>query len=129
MRVRDVKMARLLIKNGADVTAVDDSGMTPLMQACNLDARGVVKLLIDLGADVHARSKIGATALIYAVYTRSMSMKKPKKGDTVDLLLAAGADVNAKDKNKMTALKVTQQCECGVPGGTYADYLIQRGAK
>ena len=129
MRARNVRMARLLIKYRADVNAVDNSGMTPLMQACNLDARSVVKHLIEKGADVNARSKNRATALIYGVYSRSMSMKKPRKGDIVELLLAAGADINAKDKSNMTALKVTQQCGCGSHGGMYADYLIQRGAK
>lgn len=129
MRARSVKMGRLLIDNGADLAAVDRDGLTPLMHACNLDVTKLVRLLIELGADVNVKSNVGATALIYGVYSRSMSMMKPKKGDIIELLLAAGADINAKDKNNMTALKVAQQSECGTHRGVYTDYLMKQGAK
>jgi ankyrin repeat protein len=124
MRARTVKMGRLLIDNGADVAAVDKDGMTPLMHACNLDVTRLVKRLLELGVDVNAKSRIGATALIYGVYSRCMSMEKPKKRDIVDLLLAAGADINHKDKKKMTALKIAQQCK----SEAYETYLIKKGA-
>ena len=42
------------LKNGADVNAPSDSGLTPLMTASRYGLLDMVKLLIDAGADVNA---------------------------------------------------------------------------
>lgn len=55
-----------------------------------------VKLLVDTGADVNAKSDNGLTALIIAVANDHPS--------NLRLLLSAGADPNAKDKDGKTPM-------------------------
>ena len=81
--------AELLIANGADINAKDDTGGTPLFWAALEGNEEVAKLLIRQGADVNAAGRKGWTALHWAV---AMAQKK-----SVELLIGEGADVNAKD--------------------------------
>jgi ankyrin repeat protein len=62
---------------------------------------GLVATLLAAGADVNARDKAGATALLWAV------------GDLekVELLLGRGADANARADSGLTPLLVAAQCE------------------
>jgi ankyrin repeat protein len=48
-----------LIKNRANVNAVDQSNQTPLNIACALEACDLAKLLVDAGADVHTTTNQG----------------------------------------------------------------------
>ncbi|MDY6985652.1 MAG: ankyrin repeat domain-containing protein [Candidatus Thermoplasmatota archaeon] len=83
--------------NGEGSNDRDDNGVTPLMLAA---AKGDVRRVRDLiakGADVNARNKWGATALMYAV-NHSGSVEVAK------ILIENGADVNARDNNGETAL-------------------------
>ena len=48
--VKDSRMAESLIQNGADVTAKDVFGVTPLIEAAMFDREEVVNFLINHGA-------------------------------------------------------------------------------
>ncbi len=85
---------------GADVNAprFGPGGLTPLMFAAaeNEDPE-VLKILLEAGADVHARTATGETALMFAArYGSSPAALEP--------LLAAGADPNAQNIAQNTAL-------------------------
>jgi ankyrin repeat protein len=87
------EMTKLLLDAGADPNRATLSGVTPLL--FTRDA-AVVRLLIERGADVRARSKVGESAL----------MDVAARGDVeaARLLLARGADVNAVDHRGYTPL-------------------------
>jgi ankyrin repeat protein len=69
----------------------------PLIIAARSGQIGLVRLLLERGADVNARDKeTEATALITAAHQGHVQV--------VEILLQKGADVNAKDKSGKTAL-------------------------
>jgi ankyrin repeat protein len=71
---RHVDVARLLINQGANVNARNQSGRTPLHFVASLiDDPDLAELLIQHGADVNAREiKFGATPLVFAVGRRNV---------------------------------------------------------
>ena len=71
-------------------------GETPLQMAAYFNARESVKLLLDRGADIHAKSDGGDTPLYYAAGEDNL--------ETAHLLLERGADIHAKNKNGDTPL-------------------------
>lgn len=78
---RDV--LEFLVRQGADVNALDDSGDTPLVLAARLGRRLLVKRLIDQGADVNLPSAGGVTPLAAARATGNR--------DVIRLLKSNGA--------------------------------------
>ncbi|MFN7113026.1 MAG: ankyrin repeat domain-containing protein [Alphaproteobacteria bacterium] len=120
-----------LVDAGADLSARNADGLTPLQLAADNRSDDAVKTLIQLGADINAVStKEKMTALHYAaknsdtdtlkvlIRARADLNIKDVKGltplhhaaiegddDNVDLLIAAGADVLAKDNLGRTAAK------------------------
>lgn len=94
MVVYDTKIARRLIKAGADINAHDDYGETALMKVRN---QNVIKILLNAGAKVNARDNFGVTPLMCAML--AADDEKPAR-----VLIDAGADVNARDKDSRTAL-------------------------
>jgi ankyrin repeat protein len=78
---------RLLLKKGAPLQPTR-SNFTPLMAACLSGDLDVVRFLVDRGADVKARNRLGFTALHGAALSGDAVM--------VGLLLDRGADPNAK---------------------------------
>lgn len=77
---------------GASAAAAD----RPLVDAAQRADWGVVRALVEQGADVTARQGDGATALHWAAYRDAL--------DLADLLIAAGADVNAANDLGVTPL-------------------------
>lgn len=78
------EIAQFLLKNGADVNATDEDGMTPLMEAARHKRTEVVRVLIAAGADLNIRSKIyGTPAIVLAT--------DHDDEETAELLRSAGA--------------------------------------
>ncbi|HQU08777.1 MAG TPA: ankyrin repeat domain-containing protein [Opitutales bacterium] len=85
----DANSVRELIRNGADVNAVDSFHHRPLYLAARNGHTDVIELLIAAGASVDATTANGFTALHTAAYYGDE--------DVVRQLLCAGANVNALD--------------------------------
>jgi ankyrin repeat protein len=60
------KVMRLLSKHGADIDTVDESGYTVLINAVVNDKPDLVRLMIELGADMDIKAKDGLSALDWA---------------------------------------------------------------
>ncbi len=75
----------LLIQMGGPVAEIDRLGRTPLFEA---RSAGMVQLLVSQGADVNARTPIGATPLLMAI--------RHNRVEVVRQLLDRGADVEAR---------------------------------
>ena len=65
----DVRIIKLLLKNGASINAKDREGNTPLMWAIRSRERDAVEYLITRGANVMALNKIGSSCLVIATIT------------------------------------------------------------
>ena len=108
----DVASAKLLIGRGADVNAMEDAnGQTALMWAIAQQRQEVVGVLLDAGADVHARSKSSRRVVLLCCPTWAGDpagtveldqggltplLFAALNGDAASAtrLLAAGADIN-----------------------------------
>lgn len=107
--VSNKEAADLLIKAGAKVNAKDSDGVTILYSsvrnAANASATwemysGLVKLLIEYGADVNAVTRAGETPL--HVVARQYDQEKVAK--VCELLIAGGARVNERAANGRSPL-------------------------
>ena len=77
-----------LIQAGAPATSATANGTTALMLAAASGRTDAVKILLDRGADLHAREPLRQeTALMFAAAANRL--------EAMQLLIAAGADVNA----------------------------------
>ncbi len=84
------KKVEQLLKAGANATATDHDGNTPLHNASRED---IANILIKAGANVHARNNEGQTPL-----------HRMKDWMGSSLLIHSGADVNAQDNDGRTPL-------------------------
>ena len=91
------QLVKLLIEAGADVSAANDEGMTPLHIA---QCASAVKALVAAGADVNARAHGGMTPLIV------QSAEDCDTGilESMEALLKADADPNVPDDDGQTAV-------------------------
>lgn len=116
-----LKIARLLIKKGADVNKALNDGKTPLLVSAAIHPYPhFMKLFIKHGADVNAKDDLGETALSLM----SMFFKNP---DVAKLLIKHGADVHARNKGGRTPLI----CACvgfGHPKPSVIKLMIAKGA-
>jgi ankyrin repeat protein len=64
--IQCAKVMRLLAESGAEIDTVDESGYTVLINAVVNDKPDLVRLMIELGADVKIKAQDGLTALDWA---------------------------------------------------------------
>ncbi len=124
-RVLDGEMAELLLKHGADVSATDTRGNTPLHAMLYRGAEtDAVKAVLDAGADVNAESEDGIPPLL-AFYEQKCSESydpsdnhrfwfsgetgREERPETVKLLLAARAKTDVKNEDEQTALHILRE--------------------
>lgn len=87
-------VVEMLVKHGADINSVSDSGSTPVRSACFMTHFEIVKFLVENGADILKANYNGGTCLINSVQSVPLC----------EFLLKKGADVNAQDIQLKTAL-------------------------
>jgi len=81
--------------------SLDRPGWTPLIYAATGGHEGVVRYLLDQGANINAGSPNGTTALMMAVREHRL--------EVAELLLSRGADVTRRNDAGMTALTYAEQ--------------------
>ena len=92
--VNDNDVSKILIINGADINAKDDSEITPLHYAVSFYAREIVQLLITNGVDLNTTDSDYKTALDYAedfVQVKESENKKIVRMIIAELLRKHGA--------------------------------------
>ncbi len=89
VRADDLETADVLIRNGANVSAANRRGITPLDLACVNGSAAMIRKLLDAGANPNSAHPDGQTPLMTAARTGNP--------DAVRVLLDKGAAVNAKD--------------------------------
>jgi ankyrin repeat protein len=105
-------------------------GATPLMRAAKDADVEVMRLLLDKGADVNARTKTRRTALMYAASRLGGFRGTPNRGteqqalEAIALCLDRGADVNAADDKGQTALHLS----VAAAEDSVVRLLVSRGA-
>ncbi len=100
----------VLVERGAEVNAWGGKELSyPLHWACRYRALDEVKLLVSMGADVHALSGSHGSAL------QAACVNKESAGEITQFLLEQGVDVNAQGGEYGNALQAA--CYIGGPDG------------
>ncbi|MDR2978029.1 MAG: ankyrin repeat domain-containing protein [Rickettsiales bacterium] len=82
-------LARLLVKEDADVNTKDNEGLTPLHAAASSNVKDVAEFLVDKGTDVNAKEVNNWIPLHFAAHSNAK--------DVAELLVNKGADVDARN--------------------------------
>src|SRR5439155_27117275 len=118
-------IAVLLLQKGADPNLARESGKAPLMTAARLGQVDVVKLLLDRGANINARTKkFGQTAVMWAAGYPAI----------VRLLLERGADPSAVTaawdvKYTIYAPTTVTLGKTGIPWNTDGEFIGRKGGQ
>lgn len=113
LRHRNEAVVAVLVRAGADVNATANDSITPLLLAAYDE--GMTTLLLEAGADVHARNM------------RGTALHRAGTAGVVDALLAAGADVDAPSRFGTPLMRSVHQS----PGDSLPEVarrLLERGA-
>uniref|UniRef100_A0A3P8RN61 Ankyrin repeat domain 61 n=1 Tax=Amphiprion percula TaxID=161767 RepID=A0A3P8RN61_AMPPE len=127
VRYKTLSAVQILVSYGADVNAVDSSGMTPLHMAAGILHKGIIACLIRQGADINMVCiHSGNTPLhLAAVAMTTKSTKTLEDGiSCISELLESGAEPNAVNKAGMTPLQET----CSMGNKELVDLLLRYGA-
>ena len=129
-RSGDHTLMRLLVEHGADPSLTTADNVTPLMVAAGAgyvqgqsisapaDRLEAVKLALELGADIHATTKSGETAM-HGAATGGVT-------EIVELLAARGARLDAKDKDGTTPLAIADGTKSNFRRWPHIAELLQR---
>jgi ankyrin repeat protein len=109
----------LLLEAGAAVDAEDSTGSRPLSYACSGGHEGVVRRLLELGADPNAVDEFGDTALMETCYSLKFNQSLLKT-------LLAHPDIKPTMKNHLGEDALRESCYCG--NATAINALLDTGA-
>lgn len=152
-RVKNARIARFLVQNGAQIEAINGEKKTPLQRACDNKFEEMVEVLLQEGASFKMKFHQRRSALHYVVginNSRIMKLfldqgldpnvkdfreetpliygsKSSAKGisiDIIELLVEYGADIDAGDLNGVTALHIA----AGFYNLKIVKYLLKLGA-
>ena len=110
------KLVEYLIREGANIDALDKEGRTPLLNAIILKKPNLAHMLIEMGADVKIKSKEGANAIIYAFFFGPEDLIEP--------ILDSGQNVNERYEGGVTLM----QGAAALGNKNALNILIARGA-
>ncbi|MDE3001730.1 MAG: ankyrin repeat domain-containing protein [Gemmatimonadota bacterium] len=94
---RDVEAVRSLLRDGADVNAAQNDGMSALHWAAQNDDGAVIEVLLYAGANTAATTRLGG-------YTALHLAGRAGNAEALDALLTGGADADAVTTTGVTAL-------------------------
>ncbi len=119
---RSPETVEVLLKYNPEVN-FKSKGMTPLIMAAGLAEPEITKMLLDQGADIHAKDTMGNTALINAVGVGVM-IHRSRAFKTSKLLIEHGANINDIGYDSMNVLQFA------VEMGVYdiIKHLLENGA-
>lgn len=118
---------RRVLTEGGDINDEDSYGRTRLRRAVAWPDLPVVKLLVELGVDIHAKDKDGRQAIHHAAHwsqAGSLPGSFDARVEIIEVLLAAGADLDALDDNGDTPLSLASSNG----RASSVQYLLHRGA-
>lgn len=149
----DVEIIDLFVRANFNIHLTDDNGTPPLLLALKKGYTIIAKILLNAGADVNEKDKLGLTPLMMACGKptfgyRDIAETLIKKGaqinvrdalgytplllalsggtiDIAELLINKGADVSARTRKGDTPLSLAQNAKCT----EIVDLLINKGAK
>lgn len=106
MVVADARVARVLIRAGADVRRTDTQGWAPLHHAVTRPgSAGLVAVLLHAGADAGKRDERGETPLLRAGLLFTEAIDRSGGVSVLNLLVQQGrSDINACDRDGWTLL-------------------------
>ena len=93
-----VKMAKLLMENGANLNSRTEKGSTPLHWTYNSDEKGIAQFFINEGADVNATTDGNETPLHSASIVNNYKL--------AEILINNGAHINIANKYGLTPLHI-----------------------
>ncbi len=95
IKMGDLKIAKILLENGADINFQDNNGNTPLILAIKKKDLELVSFVVLQGADVNLANNEGITPLHQGAFSGNEKV--------VDFLLKAKADPHLKNNDGMSA--------------------------
>lgn len=134
------RMARLLLKYGANVNVQDYEGRTPIFYAFwNSDEAGHIERLLKAGADMQVRDKYGKTPLLSMLESyHGSDSEGPSPLEVLDMMLQKGADPHAvcryggnalwygaHSAEQVERLKTLGVTELQAPEGVYAEDIVR----
>ncbi len=108
VRYDDMPMVQTLLRLGADPLKAQANSYTPMMQASWLGHTRMLRLFLDLGADINQQDEQGYTVLMRVADNGSDDGKQKRYIDALRLLLAEGAALDLKNNQQKTALEMAE---------------------
>lgn len=100
-----------LVKQGANVNAVDNISQSPLFAACKYTAAEAVQTLIDLNANVNLIDGFGRTPAFYIFYYWDTNSKLEKFKKIYDLVIAKIQNIKLLDNQKNSLMHFAVKSE------------------